>query len=269
MKNVTFLIIITFLFTSCGSKHNKTSEVDSLLDFGFLEESTKGSEKAKAGNSPATSDIFKSASSTHYGVDLSHWQGDIMSTMDKEKDKLSFIICKATGGEYYIDPKFRTNWRAIKAKGFIRGAYHFYLCANNPKKQAEHFCNTISDIGATDIAPILDIEQGSMTKDVSGKQMVKDILVFLKEVEKKIGRKPILYTDYAFAQEYFKNSKHSSDLAEYDLWLAEYSGSAKPKVPDTWAAKGYKIWQKSASYHLDSQHVDHDEYSGLLSEIVK
>ena len=271
MKNVTLLIIITFLFTSCGLNFKKTSDLDSLLDHGFPKESITTTEKAKAStdNSTSTPDIFKSESSTHYGVDLSHWQGDILSTMNKEKDKLSFIICKATGGDYYIDPKFRTNWREIKDKGFIRGAYHFYLCENNPKKQAEHFCTTISDIGPNDIAPVLDIEQGSMSKDVSGEQMVKDILVFLKEVERKLNRKPILYTDYAFAQEYFKNSKHSSELAEYDLWLAEYSGTAKPKVPDTWEAKGYKIWQKSASYHLDSQKVDHDEYTGLLSEIVK
>ena len=60
-----------------------------------------------------------------------------------------------------------------------------------------------------------------------------------------------------------------SEFANYDLWLAEYSGNEKPKVPNTWKEKGYKIWQKSASYKIDSKNVDFDEYTGLLNEIVK
>jgi len=157
MKTVTFFVIITFLFASCKLEPNKTTEHDSL-------KSEKS--KATAENSSTTLDIVKSTSNnTHYGIDISHWQGNLISAMSN-KDKLSFIICKATGGDHYIDPDFRTNWRDIKAKGFIRGAYHFYLCVDNPKTQAEHFCATISDIGPNDIAPVLDIEQGSMSKEV-------------------------------------------------------------------------------------------------------
>jgi lysozyme len=262
MKKTISLIIISYLVASCGLKPEKTSEMESLLDAGFPEDSM-----AMIGKTEKNLDIFKSAATVHYGIDISHFQGDIMKT-DIAKDSLSFAICKATQGVGFVDPKFRENWNEIKEKGLIRGTYHFYVCSDDPEEQANHFLATIGDVGPNAIAPILDIEQGSMSKDVSGKQMVADILVFLKAVEKKLNRKPILYTDYAFAQDYFKASNFSEELAEYDLWLAEYSGNAKPKVPTTWKDKGYKIWQKSSSYHIDSQRVDYDEFTGSLNEIV-
>ncbi|PCI98261.1 MAG: hypothetical protein COB15_06345 [Flavobacteriales bacterium] len=262
MKKIIPIIIISFFFTSCDWHLGKTSDMESLLDYGFSDQPTKDVSSTESTDSPST---FKSTGTKHLGMDISHWQGDIMAAYKASND-LSFVICKATGGDYFVDPDFRNNWNEIKEKGLIRGAYHFYLCAFDPITQAEHFCTTISDIDAKDIAPILDIEQGSMSKDVSGEQMAEDILVFLKEVEKKTNRKPILYTDYAFAQEYLK----SYEFANYDLWLAEYTTDGDtPMVPDVWKEKGYKIWQKSASYHIDTKTVDLDQYSGPLSEIVK
>jgi lysozyme len=270
MRKTIFIIIITLLVTSCEMKIKKTNKQDSLLDCGFLEESAVSTEKltSKPEEFKSVSNTFKSKSNIHYGIDISHFQGDIVKTL-KESNILSFVICKATQGEYFVDPDFRSNWKEIKEKGLIRGTYHFYDCSVSPKIQADHFVSTIVGIDANDIAPILDIEEGSMSKGISGEKMVRDILIFLTEVERKLNRKPMLYTDYAFAQEYFKNSKYSSVLAEYDLWLAEYSGKETARIPETWKHKGYKMWQKSASYHEGSQMVDHDEYSGLLKEIVK
>jgi GH25 family lysozyme M1 (1,4-beta-N-acetylmuramidase) len=249
---------------------DKTSGMESLLDNGFPEKSTRND----IGNTTATNEtaeinqpdkeLSQSSSNVHYGIDISHFQGDIITEFNKNNN-LSFVICKATQGNYFVDPDFRNNWNEIKAKGLIRGTYHFYDCKISPVDQANFFCTNVSDIGPNDIAPILDIEQGSMTEDVSGDQMEADILVFLKTVEQKLNRKPMIYTDYAFAQEYLKNPA----FADYDLWLAEYSGSTKPLVPDIWKAKGYKMWQKSSSYNLYSQKVDLDEYTGQLSDIVK
>lgn len=213
---------------------------------------------------PAVSPIFKSRSNVHHGIDVSHFQGDIVKKLDAG-DSLRFVICKATQGDYFVDPEFRNNWNIIKQKGLIRGTYHFYDCSADPIKQADHFTSQASDIGKNDIPPILDIEQGSMTPSVSGEQMVKDILTFLIAVEKTLDRKPILYTDYAFAQEYFKDST----LAEYDLWLAEYSGAEKPKIPTVWKEKGFKIWQRSDSYKAHSTQLDFDVYYGQLYDIVK
>ncbi|WP_422360455.1 glycoside hydrolase family 25 protein [Reichenbachiella sp.] len=258
MYNVLFFLTIALFTSSCIGGEDESTSNESLLDIGFLEEKSREfSDKVDA------MDIFKSNSGKHYGIDVSHWQGNILKDLSK-RDSLRFIICKATEGDYYVDPDFRNNWNEIKARGLIRGTYHFYMCADDPLDQANHFTTTIADITSTDIAPILDIEQGSMTPDVSGDQMVKDILIFLKAVEHKLNRKPIIYTDYIFAQQYFKNP----ELSKYDLWLAEWESEVSPRLPDVWEKKGYKIWQKSASYDAYSKVLDLDEYSGLLRDIV-
>ena len=250
---------MALFFVSCSTHFKKTNATDSLLDYELKKEPGENHLKAKS-----TTNLFKSNSTAHFGIDISHFQGDIMK-MYTSQEGLSFVICKATQGNYFVDPDFRNNWNEIKEKGLIRGTYHFYDCKISPEDQATFFAIQASDIGTADIAPILDIEQGSMSKTVSGEQMEADILVFLKRIEMKFDRKPIIYTDYEFAQEYLKNS----EFANYDLWLAEYSGSTQPLVPDIWKGKGYKIWQKSATYTIESKKADLDEYKGLLQELVK
>ena len=256
MRYLYLLVFIISFLTSCTNSQSE-KDIGSLIDFGYSDKNAVPERKVPA-------HAIKSTSKVHYGIDVSHFQGTVVESI-KSSDSLRFVICKATQGDYFVDPDFRINWREIQEKGLIRGTYHFYDCSDDPVKQAEHFTSTASDIRSADIAPILDIEQGSMTDSVSGEQMVKDILVFLQTVEKITNRKPILYTDYAFAQEYFKNTK----LEEYDLWLAEYSGGKKPLIPNEWEEKGFKIWQKSDSYHAYSTTLDYDVFFGDLSDLVK
>ena len=61
-----------------------------------------------------------------YGIDISMYQGKEVGEIHKKNDSLGFIICKATEGITYTDPDFSYNWKNIKEKSFIRGAYHFY-----------------------------------------------------------------------------------------------------------------------------------------------
>tara|TARA_B100001109_G_C18844173_1_gene465982 strand:- start:285 stop:1061 length:777 start_codon:yes stop_codon:yes gene_type:complete len=250
------LLIPLFWFVSCSKEPAKSNA--SLLD--IMDEKKQTSTVQKNTQTSAS----KHTGFVHYGIDVSHFQGDIIEKLD-QKDSLRFAICKATQGQYFVDPEFHFNWNEIKERGLVRGTYHFYDCSVDPEIQAAHFYATVGNIEATDIAPVLDIEQGSMTSSVSGSQMVSDILVFLKSIHEKFGRKPILYTDYAFAQEYFKDDA----LAEYDLWLAEYENTEEPNVPDLWKSKGFFIWQKSSNYHMNTTILDYDEFQGNLSNIVK
>lgn len=202
--------------------------------------------------------------STLYGIDISHYQGDLINELGGAKN-LHFAICKASQGTSYVDPDFRSNWRGINEKGLIRGAYHFYVCSDDPIQQAIHFSNQISDIEKTDIAPVLDIEQGSMSSSTDKNKMQADLLSFMQKVQSLTGRKPILYTDYAFAQEFLK----LPDFSNYDLWLAEYTGAAKPMTPDLWKTKGYKIWQKKDNYNINATQTDFDIHIGSADELVK
>lgn len=201
----------------------------------------------------------------YYGIDVSKWNGKEVSEI-VPSDSLTFVICKATQGLTSVDPDFNTNLAAIKRQGLISGAYHFYQVGDDPKAQATHFWNTIGANGGLDIAPIVDIEQGSLPKrTVNTKTLQKDLLVFLNALEKSCGKVPMIYTGAAFGQQYLNNPV----FAKYPLWLAEYSHSSKPKIPNTWAKIGYKIWQRSDSYKINSTTTDFDVYFGTKADLVK
>jgi len=201
-----------------------------------------------------------------YGVDISKWNGDEVKEIDPT-DSISFIICKATEGITGVDPEFKQNWKTIKDKQYILGAYHFYLTNDDPLKQAEHFWTTISAQGKTDIAPIVDIEQQSLP--LNGKvdiaNLQNNLLLFLNYIEKKCNRIPMIYTGEAFANQYILNET----LSKYPLWLAEYTKASKPKVPSIWKEKGYKIWQKRDNYFIDTHPTDFDVFYGKKSDLYK
>lgn len=261
-KSLSSLLIIGIylLFSSCNSEKSKDlSEQKSLMNIADNPVAKKEREIIASQKR-----ITGVNSKVHYGIDISHYQGNVLEEIPVG-DSLRFLICKATEGITYVDPEFHTNWQEIKAKGFIRGAYHFYVCADDPLKQAAHFAATINNIESTDIAPILDIEQGSMSEDVSTEQMQKDILLFLHRVEALVKRKPIIYTGYDFANENLKNPIFS----EYNLWLAEYTSAPKPNIPKLWTDKGILIWQRSESYHVASKTTDFDIAYGPIQDLIQ
>ncbi|MDP2385729.1 MAG: GH25 family lysozyme [Bacteroidota bacterium] len=192
-----------------------------------------------------------------FGIDIAKYQGDLTTEIGPE-DKLDFIICKATEGETYTDPDFENNWKTIKTKGLIRGSYHFYRSNDDPAKQAQFFVQTLKGLDSMDLPPILDIEGGSLVGAVDPKNLQKDLLAFLKEVEKLCKKKPIIYSGLSFSNKYLI----SEELAVYDLWLAEYNGKEKPRVPDNWKDKGYLMWQKTDHYNIESDTTDFDIFSG-------
>lgn len=253
-----FTLFLLLLLTSCKQDKRLTS----LLDVGF--EKDEKAIKSDVSEDIRVRKLFKSLSNTHYGLDISHFQGDLMKVINP-RDSIKFIICKATQGTTFLDPDFRVNWRRISERGFIRGTYHFYDCSADPIKQADFFSNQITDIRDIDIPPVLDIEQGSMVKGVSAYQMERDILKFLQRVQRNTGRKPMIYTNYEFAQANLRNKA----LSDYALWLAEYNDQSRPLVPNLWKQRGFRIWQKSASYDAYSKQIDLDVMFGSLKDIVK
>lgn len=199
-----------------------------------------------------------------YGIDVSKYQGNLVDDIDSLND-LSFIICKATEGATYKDPDFTNNWKMIKEKKLKRGAYHFYHTDDDPLTQAKIFVETIGILSPTDIAPIIDIEQGSISGEVNAAKLHADLIVFLNYVQTATKRKPMIYTGLAFANSYLVNPA----FANYHLWIAEYSGRSEPILPVTWKKKGYKIWQKSESYRIDSKTTDFDILNGNANTLSK
>lgn len=241
--------------------HSKVEKIDAKLDFiSTMKPKEKSKEKPqkKTIEEPTEKpkeEPIEELQKEYFGIDVSHWNGDIISEIS-DNSEISFIICKATQGEKIIDPQFKRNWTLTKKRNKIRGAYHFYIYHNDPIKQANHFCDEVNDLQKTDISLILDIEELSLPKNNVNKVKLKDdVIKFLEHVEKRTGRIPILYTDYSFANEYLNDVKFS----RYPLWLAEYT-KKKPRIPIAWEKTGLMILQKSNDYSINSTKVDFDAF---------
>lgn len=263
------LVIIAALVYGIWSVIDNNSHKDghSLLAVGFshhAKDQTKATHSDNTDMPAAIDQRLHRQDEKHYGIDISHFQGNLVELIDK-KSPIQFIICKATQGTTFLDPDFRSNWREIRQKGFIRGAYHFYDNSADPIQQAAFYGRHISDMDASDIPPILDIEQASLKIETSAQQLENEILDFLQHIEKLTGRKPMLYTNYAFAQQHLSNPA----LSQYRLWLADYNGKDKPSIPDLWKNTGFSIWQRSDNYHTDAEQTDLDVVFGPLKNILR
>ncbi len=190
----------------------------------------------------------------NYGIDISKWNGDILN--NKLPDSLYFVICKATQGEKIIDNKFDYNWNKISKLQLKRGAYHFFVIDDNPEKQAIHYWNTVKNLNIDDFPPIVDIETASGYKVSHQKStaLEKKLFIFLNTIEKLSDRIPMIYSSHQFANKHLVNKK----FAKYPLWIADYESKEKPLVPNVWKHKGWKIWQKSDYYDINSNKIDFD-----------
>ncbi|WEK34343.1 MAG: GH25 family lysozyme [Candidatus Pseudobacter hemicellulosilyticus] len=199
-----------------------------------------------------------------HGLDISKYQGELLSGLHGQH-QLSFVICKATEGSTYIDPEFHHNWKRLPAMGLVRGAYHFYRSTDAPEVQALHFLQVIGRLNATDMPPVLDIEDGSLHHTVSADSLQERLLRFLQLVERETGCRPILYTSRYFANTYLQLPV----FARYPLWVADYSSRLRPRIPEAWARQGAHFWQKEDSLHIGSVITDFDLFNGDGAAFVR
>lgn len=198
-----------------------------------------------------------------YGINISKHQDKVVNDSNTNSS-LSFIVCKATEGQDYVDPNFTSNWKQIKRRGFVRGAYHLYRDSDDPFTQAKLFLKKINDLDHTDLPPIVDIGNSSLTSESEKRLLQKNLLQHLQYIESQSGRKPIIYTNLHFADRYLDSEK----FAQYPLWLAEFSGRKKPTLPKTWKKIGYRFWQKSERYTVGSAIKDLDIFNGAKKDLL-
>jgi len=206
------------------------------------------------------------------GIDVSYWDSGI----DWPKVRATgqrFMFTKATEGDFYADPTFPTNWSGAKAAGLLRGAYHFFRCNVDPKKQAKKFIDYVKKTGDNgELPPVLDLESNDgQTKD----KVISRAKTWLDEVEKAFGRKPIIYSGQYFLQDYLSEAGGGppSWAKDYPLWLAQYPNTyvegQKPYLPRGWF--NWTIWQYSEKGRVNgiNASVDMDVFNGTLEELYK
>ena len=256
MKSKVFLtiskvLIVLVFISACNSKEKPTNSVEIPI---VKVDSTKTNEAKIVETKPAL------------GIDVSHFQGEINWNEIKENN-ITFAYSKATEGHNYTDPKFQLNWKNMTNAEISKGAYHFYTTNSGGKAQALYYINTVKEIKSGDLPPVLDLEQGGLKAEVTVEEYQKEVTIWLNEVEKELGVKPIIYTNNPFANKYL-NKPHFSN---YTLWIAEY-GVKVAKTPNAWKGVGWTIWQRTESGNIEGEvgNVDHDvTKSSLESLLVK
>ena len=198
-----------------------------------------------------------------FGIDISHYQNpkdirwDSLS-IGNRTIPLKFIVLRATMGNTSKDKNFEEFWRTAKKHNLIRGAYHFYRPDEDPVKQANNFLETVK-LEEGDLLPILDIEK--LPLKYTQKELNKNLKIWLKIVEEKYDKKPVIYTFY----HYYKDNLRS-DFDEYPLWLANYNNVPQPSADDDW-----KIWQFTENgivYGINTK-VDLNVFNGNIWSLKK
>jgi lysozyme len=192
------------------------------------------------------------------GADVSSYQPQI-DWVKLKAGGIHFVFIKASEGATVRDRCFEMHWQNAKAAGLIRGAYHFYHPSVDPLVQAKVFSDVIGTLDVGDLPPVMDWEV------TDGVPSVGDLLngkIFLDEVQKLTGRKPIIYSGPYFMQELGA----TVSLAQYPLWIAHYSEKC-PLVPFPWPT--WTFWQQSGGATVPGVigSCDYDLFNGTLTDL--
>src|SRR5215208_4599287 len=206
------------------------------------------------------------------GIDVSYWDSGI----DWPKVRATgqrYVFIKATEGDSYADPTFDDNWRGAKSAGLLRGAYHFFRCNVDPKKQATKFIDyvkTMNDNG--ELPAVLDLETNDGQRN---EKIIARARTWLDLVEAAFGKKPIIYSGQYFLQDYFSEAGGGPPAwaKDYPLWLAQYPNQytpgMQPFLPRGWFR--WTFWQYSERGQVNgiNASVDLNLYNGTLEELYK
>jgi GH25 family lysozyme M1 (1,4-beta-N-acetylmuramidase) len=206
------------------------------------------------------------------------------------KDKISFIILKATLGDgpKAVAPNFKANWTQLSSmyRRVIRGAYHFLLFGehSNPADQAEAYLNAVGTFFAA-LDPIVDVEDsrpeflrwigfefkevvdektGAVKKVpvlISRKKFLEntakcaeDLRTWIRIVKAATKREPIIYT----FPRYWPTINSPTEFSDSPLWIADF-GSSKagpdPLLPVGGGWKKWDFWQFAGFPQTKSQFV--------------
>lgn len=225
------------------------------------------------------------------GIDVSVFQGNInwdLLAGDRSALRPRFVFIRSSVG-LGRDTAFARNWRESKRVGIKRGAYHYLKAVRGGRAQADFMLAQINAAGglkATDLAPVLDLEEDYQTVDGnsasrSGSELLparvvaQEALEFLARIESKTGATPIIYTGQYF---HWSIGLRHPDLAvrfaKYPLWVPSYASCIRMPSRDgrffpwpTWA-----FWQYTSQGELPgitTNTVDLDWFNGPPSALRK
>lgn len=190
-----------------------------------------------------------------HGIDVSHYQAEIDWKKVKEQG-VYFAFVKASEGRSLHDPRYCTNWDALKEQRIKRGAYHFFRPTIPAEVQVQNFSDIV-EMEYGDLPPVLDVE---VLDGVSKVELINGVREWIYTIEIKYGVKPIIYTNLKFYNKYL-----AGHFPEYPLWIARYN----TKEPTLACGRDWHFWQYGNKGKIEgiSGEVDFNVFHGTTYEL--
>ncbi|WP_189929898.1 lysozyme [Streptomyces sulfonofaciens] len=206
-----------------------------------------------------------SAAARPRGHDVSSHQGSV-GWPTARANGARFTYVKATEATSYTNSYFTRQFNGARSAGMLHGAYHFALPdRSSGKSQAAYFVRHGGRWRADGwtLPPALDIERDPYSTrtcyGLSRSGMVSWIRSFSDEVNRRTGRRPVIYTSTRWWNTCTGGSR--AFAAQHPLWVARYAASAGA-LPAGWAY--WTFWQYADGGSLPG---DQDLFNGSMTQL--
>jgi GH25 family lysozyme M1 (1,4-beta-N-acetylmuramidase) len=181
------------------------------------------------------------------GIDVASYQHD-----DGPVDwatvaqNFQFAYVKATEGNYYTNPYYRTDVLDALANGMYVGAYTFAVPepdVTSGQAEADYFLDATGySVGPHFMVPMVDLESDPYDAStpcygLTTQQMIMWLQEFSEEIQNKIGEVPVIYTDASW---WNMCTGGTSQFSSSPLWIASF-GTQSPTLPSGFTS--WEIWQ--------------------------
>ena len=183
------------------------------------------------------------------GIDVSKWQGDINWAKVKAAG-IKFAMIRSSYGSVdgQEDAKLAANVKGCEANGIPYGFYHYSYATTveGAKREAAYFLKVIKGYSPT-MPVVYDVEDKTQA-GLSKATLTAMVKAFCDAVE-AAGYYVMLYSSKSWLETKF----NMSELAKYDVWLAQWSSSPTYKG-------AFGLWQYSSTGSVSgiSGNVDMD-----------
>ena len=160
----------------------------------------------------------------HYGI---NWRQMRITSLGRKHNTegltypVSFVYIKSTEGITIRNRYFLKDYMDAHKQGIRVGAYHFFSLKTSAIEQANFFLkNTL--IRDSDFPPVLDVEpsDAQIEQIGGGEVLMNRVRQWLELVERRTGKRPILYINQMFINKYMGNA---DDIKQrYNVWIARY-----------------------------------------------
>jgi lysozyme len=231
--------------------------------------------------------LNKNRENSIFGIDISHYTGTNFKFENLRLQRVLFVYTKATQGVAYKDALFANYWSKLAAlpanQKVYRGAYHFLTAADPAVAQAGRFVDYVDLHGGfkpDDMPPCLDLEWDRTStnpdrwKGQNPDNIIQKALDWLKEVQQRTNRKPMVYTALSWWHDRGVPIEKIKLFKDYTIWVADYSKSHKAsEKPSIIGDRKQDIWQFAEDAKLTTGFpngsVDANIYYGTIDQFKK